>query len=155
MADSIREQVLIALKTQLEEIQTGNDYMTDMGNSVHRGIRSSLEVDDMPAMVILEETEDVSQGPIGRNTCFLSVVVHGQYAYTANDSANKNWSTIGNYMIADIVKCIGADTTLGGLVIDIFPGTRSIGDPEPETNIMSVEVGFTIHYQTNHLDPYN
>ena len=153
MADSIRENVLSALATLLSGITTAGGYETNMGNSVNRGLRESLEENDLPAIVIMEGTEDVVNDIIGKNSCNLNVMIHGFTAYTNDDSGN--WSVIGNKMIADIVKIVGTDTTLGGVAIDIQPGVRAIGDPDPENKTQAVEVDFTIQYRTAHLDPYN
>ena len=153
MADSIREQVLAALKELLEEVTTGNDYNTDMGNNVNLGLRAPLEENDLPAMVVMEGVENVQAEPLTKNTCFLPVMVHGYTTYDNDDDGT--WSQIGNKMIADIVKIIGTDTTLGGLVVDIEPGQRTNEDPEGETKVQAVQVDFVIQYRTGYLDPYN
>ena len=153
MADSKRELVLQHLEELLAKILTGNDYQTNMGTSVRRGIRGSIEEADAPALVIKEGVETISTLNLEKNDCYLPVELTGYVAFS--DSDINNWSVLGNMMLADIIKCIGSDTTINSTAIDTEPGDRFIDEPEPDSSVLRVEANFTIHYRTGYLDPYN
>ncbi len=152
MPDSIREQAVQALETLLATITTVGGYNTNLGNKIYRGSDRALEVEELPGAIIVEGQESSdSEVTMDRDHHYLNISIEARKEYADTE----NYQQEGNKMLADIIKVIGTDPDLGGLVIDITNQGNIIDRPEAEAQIAGVDIALLVHYRTQHLDPYN
>lgn len=152
MPDSIREQVVQALETLLGTITKTNGYLTNVGNKIYRGTDRPLEISELPGAVMVEGQESSDQEvTIGKNHHYLNISVEARTTYTDTE----NYQQVAGKMLADIIKVVGTDPTLGGLAIDISNQGNIVDRPEAEAQIAAVDISLLVHYRTDHLDPYS
>lgn len=152
MADSNRETIVQAVLTLLGTITTVNGYEINTGNTVKRGIDAPLEKDDIPGVVLNEEEEESDATiSMGYDHHFLPLSFSFRTTYTANE----NWYKVSNKMLADFRKALLNDTTIiGPLAIDIIEGKSKTGAVDGEHLTAGLDIEITIHYRTQHLNPY-
>lgn len=141
-----RQQVVEALDTLLKTILTTNGYETDLGNNVFEWRATPLAEDETPG-IIWRDTADTIDLTIGENQHNLNfeILLFAQ-GTTAPSTIRK--------MIADVVKAIGSDLTLGGLVEDIKQNSENIGTDQAERFNAVAMLTFTVIYTTEPFNPY-
>ena len=149
MADSIREQVVQAFDTLLQTITTPT-YETDAGSNVYGWRDTPLEQSQLPALV-WRDTADVTPETAAVDLHTLTVEVDCVVVKTTTVSAMAQMRKL----IADVVKVLGTDLTLGGLAHDIFEVAEEVQVEHDGKKILTATKTFEIHYTTNHFDPYN
>lgn len=150
MADPIREQIVQALLTRLKTIVTGNDYNTDIGLNVFRALRRPLEAHELPAIYLLEGDESESEINFGFDRYNFGISIQARVTFDDGD----DWMRIGTLMIADVIKCLGVDQTLGGLALDIRMTSNQVGEAEEKVRAVGADISVEIDYRTQHLNPY-
>jgi len=152
MPDPIREQVVQALETLLGTITKANGYLTNVGSKIYRGTDRPLEENELPGAVMVEGQESSDpEVSVGKNHQYLNISVEARTIYTDK----QNHQQEAGKMLADIIKAVGTDPTLGGLAIDISNQGNIVDRPEAEAQIAAVDISLLVHYRTNHLDPYS
>ncbi len=151
MADSIRERIVKNIISTLGNITTGNGYNTQMGNRVFRSLRRPLELNELPCVVVGEGKETpVDEQSFGFDRYYLELTVNGRSEFASGE----DWISVGNKMLADIVKVIGTNATANGLAFDIWMKENQIGEAEEKVRAIGVDAVFVVDYRTAHLDPY-
>lgn len=150
MADTIREQILTALKARLESITVTNGYNTDSGDNVFR-VQPIVNAEDLPALTITDEAEQVRL-QYGAHNATLRVIV------SAIDKRDEVYggSEMANLLLGDVIKCvIGGDRTYGGLAVSTEYTQSQPTFPESGGEVTVIGVEFDIVYEFNLGDPYN
>jgi len=147
MSDTIRDQIIQALKTRLETITVANGYETNIAN-VYDYKADTIDPSLMPAANIKDPNE--SQLRRGRNLhCSLEIeiIIH---------IAGNNRAAIRNFY-GDIVKAIGVDVRFGGLSQNTFPaGNASVANENSVSDeVMSMTLSFQIDYVTQNFNLFN
>jgi hypothetical protein len=99
MADSIREQIIQAIETKLEDILTTNGYHSDCGANVQR-VRKQFDPDELPAIAIWPKPEE-SKYEYG--SCFNTMPVQIE-AIVLHGTTNP--SIVSEKLLADLLECI-------------------------------------------------
>lgn len=143
MADPITLQVLSAVKTRLETINTANGFNTDP--SIYLGVRrvndnqltsgpviSVFDIEDEP-----DDTTAWGDEPVHTT---LSIVVEGIV-----DDSNQQGLPLAHYLFQDIFNAAldVDDRTLGGLVLDFGYAGRTMEYPDTGGTRIGVSVTFT------------
>ncbi len=108
MADSIREQIFLALETRLADIRTANQYHTEMGAEVLRSFRPAVSQTKLPCVGFHVDIEEkvMHYGPL--ETRLLPIGVQGIAAFDAVSPP-----VMGERIFADIEECVlGSEYTL-------------------------------------------
>ena len=153
MADSKREQIIQALIAQLATISIANGYETELGNRIARGKRQAPKKDELPAIVIREgkaTTDATVNAGFDATTLRVELAARDRFDESIENSYGR-----ANKMLADMVKALGNDPTLGGLTIDTTVVEDNIGVEDKEFSIAGVDVSVDIKFRTFHLNPYN
>lgn len=147
MSDTIRQQIVDAVAERFETITVNNGYQTDIGNSIYEWLSAPLNDDD-PVSLIYRDRQNVTVVAIGchEHTLTIEAVLIITHAATL--------ATIRN-MIADVVQCVGANLTWGGLAQDTGPPLDEEIELEHKGKKMAgVSIKFDIQYKTAPFDPY-
>ena len=152
MPNSVREQIMADVVTEIETVTTGNGYDNTIV-SVQRYMQSGMSIHDVPCCIVNFENERKEQGPSNRVTCelFLSIDI-----FAIHDEAQVTGSTaqLLNSLSADVEKALMADPQRGGLcrtsVIEgIRPFRLAEGNP-----ISAVMLQYHATYCHDLSDPY-
>ncbi|MBF0590302.1 MAG: hypothetical protein HQL53_14370 [Magnetococcales bacterium] len=149
MSDSIREQILQALVTRLEEITLANGYSVDLTGAIHRARRFSRE-SHLPFLTIWDQKESASA-----EYDALQLTMGVEIELFA-DHGEENPSAVVNRLLADLMRSLtGGDNTLGGLAEDlIYTGSESIYS-EDATTFCGVQVSLDVSYAIQPGDPFS
>jgi hypothetical protein len=149
MSDSLREVVVQALDTRLRSITVANFYETDAGTNVSSWRDTPLDVATLPALVWRDTdatTPEAGALDVHRLNVEIDCVVSGTTLSTAMVLLRK--------VIADVVKALGSDLTLGGVVHDILQGTEEVHVQHEEHKLMNATLTFVLVFSSAHFDPY-
>jgi len=141
-----RQQIVEALDNLLKTILTTNGYETNLGRNVFEWRATPLIENEMPGVVWRDtaDTVDLTIGQHQHNLTFeILLFAQGQ---TAPSTIRK--------MMADVVKAIGSDLTLGGLVEDIKPQSENMGTEQAEKFNAVAVISFIVIYTTEPFNPY-
>jgi len=149
MAETIREQIISAIIARVESIQVANGYNTECGQEVKRAVRD-LESDDLPAVVVWPQTEEVERRS-GRNICTTQVKVE---AYMAFGSANP--SVAQEQMLGDLIKCVTDPAAPVTPLADsiFYKEGGPAGQPDAGETITAVLATFGVKYSYKIGNPY-
>ena len=149
MADSKRETVITAFDTRLKTILVAGGYETDAGKNVYGWKDTPLEQTKLPALV-WRDTDEAA--PIAGQTDdhTLRVEVDCVVVKTTSVSAMKQLRKL----IADVVKVLGTDLTLGGVVHDIVQQGEEMQVTHEDKKVMASTATFELLFTTGHFDPY-
>jgi hypothetical protein len=150
MSDSIRESILLNLKTTLEGITTVAGYNYTI-LSVQRWQSRGNNYASVPCIVINSGAEDKEPGPDPQTTCKFIVFIEA--THRQDDDSTENSDTIISKLLADIEKAVMADYTRGGYAED----TKILGNVPFETvegqPAFGIIVNVEIHYRHKNTDP--
>lgn len=148
--DSIRKQILAAVRARLEAITTANDFSTDAGAHIFMGVLPKLGPED-PDAVIAVVPQDFSPTPLGK----VQLRIAGDWPIdviaVANASENRDdpWMVIED-VLADIQRAMELeDRTFGGLVnpTEFESGAARIFGRESASEIVAVAQTYTFRLQ--------
>jgi len=154
MADTIREQIIKALESNLADITVDNGYNTDIGKRVDR-VKFGLTESDLPALVIWPQVEE-SNKIHGKSRITMPVKLEGLSAFTNNE----NPSVIAELMLGDFRKRMEAQGSVNN-VTDLLATSIEYASggndeyPEPGNDRVGVYAVFNIMYKTVAGDPYS
>ena len=152
MTDSIHQDIVDAFKTLLQTITVVNGYETNLGNNVYEWRPTALEENELPGLVFRDKPGKTDIA-IGKHQHNLDVEIE----------IKVSGSTVSATMrkcIADVIKCIGTQNTIGGTCLSGLAEDIIYGDaPEIETDqankyFGSILMKFTIIFLTNPWNPY-
>ena len=147
MADSIRQQIIDAIETQLGTILTTNGYETNLGSNIFVWKPEPFAATEVPGADIQdqEETTDLA-AQLHEHLLTIAVKVVGSGATIENDTRK---------YIADVIKAVGVDVTWGALAQDTAPTGIDLIDVAIDDAVrMGVQLNFIIQYTTVPFDPY-
>lgn len=144
----MKQQAIIdVLKERLSDIEVIAGYNTDLGANATIKDWSALNIgtEDMPFVNIRDVKDEQSIEVIGRNkhnlTIDIDVLVYG-------DNSNVYIREAYN----DIMRAIGKDASLGGLVDRIYPVSCSIMAHQSIEKVMIIQVEISVIYSTDYWD---
>lgn len=144
MGDSVRQSIMDNLVDRLVLMTTTGGY-TENYAVVEEWRLKSLDSSDLPAVIVEDRTEKVTQVVPTIADRVLTITISIVVDETTAPVKLRNY-------IQDIYKCLGADRTCGGYAEEIYP----IGDEIElalEGSVYGVIITtWEIHYQTNAWD---
>jgi len=151
MATTIRERIIAAVVTHLEQVRTSGGYATDIGRRVLRA-RTDVDPDELEAMVVWPLPEEVTQA-YGKNICVFPLSLVG-FKNFAPDEASK----VAEAILGDLITAMTAPAKdpSGGLADRIdYAGGGTDSYPEPGQSVVGASAVFNITYKTKIGDPLN
>ncbi len=147
MAESIRQQIMSALKTRMQTITTGNGYVTNIGSNVFEWRTTDFQVSELPAMDIRDTGEEVEVRG-GNHIYTLTVEIESKVSGATSGADMRD-------IMADIIKAIGTDTGFSNLVQDTKPvQNESTGLGQNDKKIGSILMTFEMRYLTKAFTPF-
>lgn len=137
---SVRQQIVDAIKTRLQQILLGNGYQTDVGKHVFRHEPMMIDDDDLPALIYRATTGD-SRAVTGYHMHTLELEIVAVMDGRASDDTVRE-------IMADVLKAIGTDPTWGGLAINTTPRGNDIQTDPANGKITASVQRFAIAYRT-------
>jgi|GEM_PF-1188995 len=102
MTDTIREQIISALETRMDDIRRVRGYNTDAGKTVFRA-QVNVSPDDMPCVVIFPGTEAVERASYKEQTHTMEVNLQALDAF-----GDDNPSEVAELLLGDLIECATA-----------------------------------------------
>jgi len=141
MADSIREQIIQDIVTQLGTLSGYGD--------VHRGL-IYFESGDLPAIAVLPGVE-TAEKKYGEQFCVMPVAVH---AIQVIGSGN-NPSVVGEVALADLIdNLIGGRDNIDKVNNITYAGGGIEDYPDENEQAIVINVNIDVEYCTNLGDPF-
>lgn len=138
-----RQTIVAALITALETISVTNGYRSAVGDHVYAWPDPRLDPDHLPALVVHDTSAPVDLEPHPYFSHTLTVEI---YVIAAGSTASSALSDI----MADILKAVGVDHTLGGLAIQTRPiDCNKTAIEQLEKAVGDAEVILEIDYRTD------
>ena len=155
MANTIREQIILAIISNLADITIDDSYNTDIGKTIQR-VKFGLMESELPALVVWPQVEEVSLAKSGSKNMIMPVKLEGLSLFTDI----QNPSVIAELMLGDIRKRMEAQGSannvtdgLAGKIEYSAGGTDEY--PEPGHDRVGVYAVYNIEYTTVTGDPYS
>ena len=124
MANTIREQIIAAIVTRLEEIRTAKGYNTNIGQYVKRVLKE-VDPDDLPGTTVWPQPE-TSERKYGYSQIMTPINLNGLVAF-----ASVNASVEAEKILGDLIELMTAiEWTLAftdGGTYTISPGNTITG----------------------------
>lgn len=143
-ATTVREQIAAAVKTALAEID---------GVTVYRNRTKEMPEGVMPALVLVDggHEPDATQSP-GHTAYALELTVEG---YAKADSDEGIGAAV-NDLYGKALAAVMADTTLGGLAVDVREGAMTMDTDRGEgrASLGAFALTLNIDFWTPSGDPY-
>lgn len=143
MADSKRQQIMVAFEAALGTIRKANGYSTDIGVRVFPWRRAPLGINELPCIVVRDTTAKVTydDAPIGQVNNHLEVDIEALFSGAATASMARN-------ALDDIFRCLGADPRFGGLVLETHIISHELDMQAAEHISGGVNVSALLVYRT-------
>ena len=157
-ADTIRELIIVSIKSNLSNITTTNGYNTNAGNLVVRSTEIG-GLTSLPGIAIAPGNDTQSDlKSYGYDTLDMpvEVIIADTYTHETTEAANKNAvSQKCEQLLGDLRKAMAQTITNVKMVSYTEGGVNSY--PLERNNEMAavVAVTYTIKYETIKDDPYN
>jgi len=151
MADTIREQIILAALVQLAKITTANGYQYTMG--VPLRARKSVAPGLIPMSNVFPQVEENTQN-FGKNTPVFSLRVES----LQNVALTENASVIQEKLLPDLRRNLTdpADKWYTGLADSVgYTEGGPADQPEADATTTAVYVLLTIEYKTAIGNPYS
>lgn len=148
MAETIREQIIIAVKTELETIASPT-FESDVGQ-VYRGHESPIQVDEVTSVVLLDRGEVKKRHLRGAYENRMTLELRG----THKEQDDLKRVARLNALAGDCEKVVVADETHGGLAKKTNLLLHGISVGEPEDPLGSVLATIEIMYRVERADPF-
>ena len=150
MADTIREQIISAVMTRLEEWSVANGFNYDCGTSIVRAIQQ-IEDTALPACVLWPQAEEVEER-YGQNICIMVLKVEA-----LADIGENNRSVVQEKLLGDLIRIMTDPTvSITDLVEEIaYTSGDPAGAEQNEDKITAVAAEFRVKYSTMLGNPYS
>jgi len=149
MADSIREKIMLNVKSTLEGITTLAGYQVQVQKVVKDWALTNLNIDTYPTIIIIPDAEPKKQSPVEHYTCNLNLALE---CYV---NAQSDISSQVNILLADVEKALMADHTRGGFAIDTTLTGNNAFYSVVDTPRAGVIITIRIDYQHKYNSPYS
>jgi hypothetical protein len=144
---TIRDQIMIAMKTRLETILISNGYETDLGGSITEWRTDDIQESEVITGNITDASEDTApRGFNDENTLPVEIEIKttGVTMITTMRSA-----------LGDVVKAIGTDPTISSLVQNMSRGSNtSVGVDQKSRKYCSSVISYEMKYLTKRFNPF-
>jgi hypothetical protein len=147
MSNTIRQNIITALKTRMQTIRIGNGYNTDAGMNVFDWLEYSTDATVRPAIIIRDTDDSVEEYGAHVKDRKLSVEILIQ---TDGSDAVKDARSI----IGDVEKVLGTDETLGGYCYAAEDAGNEMESKHEEDILVTAKIKLMLHYRTGLWDPY-
>ncbi len=146
MADSIRQQIIDALKTRLEDVTTINVNETEVGSNIFEWRTTDWQESELEGINIRDTNESVEVRG-GNHACSLDIELEAKVA--AGTSPAKSRA-----VIADVTKAIGSDPRFGGLVQHTTPVENEMDIEQKDKKFSTILMKFNLKYVTKAFSPF-
>ena len=146
--NSIRQQIMAAIKTRFQGITVANGYQTNIGQNVSEW-KDSPWGQDIVSGVDLRDPD--CSGTVDAYPTHTFRMIVNAIAFAKSGATTP--AEIRNKTLGDINKAIGVDPQWGGLSINTEPPTDSIIVEQAEKIIGGVDVTFVVVFRTKAWDP--
>lgn len=148
MAINLRQRLVDAIMTRLQTITVANGYETNLGARVYEWRTTPLGADEMPGLIFRDTDEVIPQtGLVEEHEITLEIEMYASSGVATPATTRK--------AIADVIKCVGADVTFGGLAQDSVPHPEeSIAFEHKDKIVGGVMLKFKVKYLSYRFDPY-
>ncbi len=147
MADSKRQQIVMAIDARFKTIKTVNGYETNAGNNVYEWRSSPMIESELPGL-IYRDTQETEALSIGYQVHTLTIEIEGYVVGSAAPASLRK-------LIADVIKAIGTDPLWGGLAEDTRPVEETIQVEQEERRIAGARIKIEVDYRTGIFNPYS
>jgi hypothetical protein len=152
MAKSCRQQIVEAVLAALQSLDTQPSAGGEVkGVIVELNRRTAIDVDDLPALLIYEGSEQPINDFSSEDAYDLPLLLQGIVAGAGADAVS-----FANNLRATAMKALMADLSLGGLARNLqFTGTGDLAGADiVAVEVESFELSFTVSYATKEGDPF-
>lgn len=136
-----RQDVIDALIDRLSTITVDNGYDTDIGANVQSMYELEIDTDeDLPLINVRESDSDVPLmlNPLWQHECPVEITILAvEDIEYIRQAAN------------DVLKCIGADTSISETCVDVIPESVTVRKAEKGEPYAEAEIKITLKYLTN------
>lgn len=145
----IRDQVVAAVVAQLQTINTGNGYLTDLAaEDVYEWRGWAFEPDETPALIVRDTTD--TPAPLAYDTWQHALTIEIEAVAVAPVGQSTAAATLRN-LLADILKAVQADETWGDLAENTVVTEIDLQKEEGTRDLGAAVVTLAIQYETaNH-----
>lgn len=149
--ETIRQQLVNLVLSELRKIKVANGSKTDIGKSVWEWRAIPFQTDELPALIFRDLDEPVANSETGGQRqkrllhCQIVIAVSGE---TSVETLRK--------ILADVERAIktGRQTSWGGLAIETRPRISRLITEQESDRIAGGIVEFFIDYATLAFDSY-
>ena len=145
MADTIRQKIVTALKTQLELIQISGGYVTDAGSYVFEW-RQYPVAEAETAIIIRDKLDETEKN----ETYLFDRRLNIEIAVVTSGTTAVN---VARQIMGDIEKAIGTDTTLNKNAYDIEYVGDNMEVNHVEDIFVDVLINIRVYYKTDAWNP--
>lgn len=145
-----RQLAVDALVAALVKIRKKDGYETDAGLHVYLWRAVDVPPRDLPALIV-RDIDTPTQESFGEHHHAMEVQVEG-LCLAASEQVPAD--VVARRLIADVVKAIGADLTLGGTAADVRPQTESMLAEQESRKLLGCRLTFTVLFTTETWNPY-
>jgi hypothetical protein len=149
MANTIREQIILAFVAAMSVVTVANGYNSDAGLNVVRA-RRNLDPLELPCIVIWPGTETLDSDQYGGKFYAMKLGIESHSLF-----GSENPSVMSEKMLGDLVKSVFSQeiTSLADQIIYESGGT----DSYPDTGDTAIGVKITLNVKYNYLigNPYS
>lgn len=149
MADSLREVAVTAFDARLKTILKAGGYETNAGLEVAGWKDTPHDIDKLPALS-WRDVDDVIPLAGITDDHELNMEVDIVVVKTSTVVAMKQMRKV----VADVIKVLGTDLTLGGVVHDIVNQSQDASIQHDDKKILVATLTFTLMFTSGHFDPY-
>ena len=159
MADTIREQVIQALKGLVEHITAVNGYNTNVGNAVYRGLVNA-DMESTGALSFIFPGQDAAEPHMGAQILTMPVEVAAIHSLWTKDNdgniVSYNASILGEEILGDLIRAVVGGRDDINIIEDLAYTGGGISDyPAPEDQVLWVQANFEVVYAITIGDPYS
>lgn len=148
MATSIREQILVNLKSRFSSVQPGVDGHTVEWLLVERAPINNSNIRNGEVISILD-AEEVKTPRIAHMECNLTVVTEFWYKMKQGDEG----STEANRLLADVQKTMREDIYSNGLTYNIIELRNSLDVDSVNDRLVNGVIFWQVNYRHKLNDP--
>jgi len=150
--DTIREQIIASIVTEVADIRTSAGYNVDLGSTVKRA-RALHDKDKLPSVAVFPQVEENVPLP-GKNNMAMIIRIEGLAKF-----GTENPSVVAEAMLGDIIKRM-TDPSLtdvcGGLAESVQYTEGGLDDyPAEGQYTVGVYAIFKVNYKTKIGNPYS
>lgn len=146
-SDTIRQQIMDAVRIRFSNILVANGYKTDIGNNVFEWRDADIEAAKLPAIKYRDSDGSIEAITVGEVENHIKVEVEISTAGSAGLDELRN-------AVADMTLAIGVDVTFGGLAQDTSLFNDNYSIEHVENKYYRAALSFDITFTTDRFNPY-